>query len=170
MKYRTLCLIILFLLGSAFSTFAQGPRGNSFGFGLILGDPTGATIKYWTNKENAFTASVGSSYYGQIRLGGDYLWHFDAFNSRVVKMYAGPGLVLGFGQSHGGFWWKEDHHKFYYWDDNTSIGVAGRVIFGINIIPKRSPVEIFFELGPLIGISPAFGVNLDAALGIRFYP
>jgi hypothetical protein len=170
MKYIKLSLLSLFLIISASNLFAQGPRGNSFGFGLILGDPTGATIKYWTNNENAFTASIGSSYFGNIRLGGDYLWHFDAFNSRVVKMYAGPGIVLGFGQSHGGFWWGDKHDKFYYWDDTHSVGFAGRVVFGINIIPKRSPIEIFFELGPLIGISPAFGVNLDAAAGIRFYP
>ena len=104
MKYIKLALLSMILIVSASNLFAQGPRGNSFGFGLILGDPTGATIKYWTNNENAFTASIGSSYFGEIRLGGDYLWHFDAFNSRVVKMYAGPGLVVGFGQSHGGFW------------------------------------------------------------------
>jgi hypothetical protein len=147
---------------------AAGPKGNDFGFGLILGDPVGLTIKYWTSNENALDAYLGSSYFGRVRVGTDYLWHFDAFKSNVVKMYAGPGLVLGLGQGHG-IWYKEDHKKFYYWEDNST-GFGARVIFGINVIPKRTPIEIFFELGPLVGISPNYGVNLDAALGIRFYP
>ena len=163
-KY-TLIITIFFLLYS--NSNAQGPRGNAFGFGLILGDPIGLTIKYWTNPENAFDAYIGSSYFGRVRIGADYLWHFDAFNSRVVKMYAGPGLIVGIGQG-SGIYYTEDHGRFYYWNNNN-LGFAARVIFGLNIIPKKTPIEIFFELGPLIGLSPNFGVNLDAALGIRFY-
>jgi hypothetical protein len=147
---------------------AQGPKGKSFGFGLILGDPTGLTINYFTNSENSWDAYIGSSYFGSLRIGGDYLWHFNAFNSNVVKMYAGPGIVLGFGNGTG-IWYKEDHDKFYYWKDN-SFGMGARVIFGANIIPRNTPIEIFFELGPLVGFSPNVGVNIDAALGIRFYP
>jgi hypothetical protein len=45
-----------------------------------------------------------------------------------------------------------------------------RAIFGINVVPTRTPLEIFGELGPLIAFSPGFGVGLDAAVGIRFYP
>ncbi len=161
-------IVLLIISLNVVNLSANGPRGKNFGFGLILGDPVGGTIKYWLNNENALDFYLGSSYFGSLRIGGDYLWHFDAFNSQVVKMYAGPGISLGFG--HGkGIWYKEDKNKFYYWEDGTT-GIAARVIFGLNIIPKRSPIEIFLELGPLIGISPNVGVNIDAAIGIRFYP
>lgn len=168
-KMKILTIFFAIFILSIYDGFAGGPQGNSFGFGFIIGDPTGATIKVWTNNVNAFDAYLGSSYFGRYRLGGDYLWHFNAFNSSVVKMYAGPGLTVGFGNGNG-FWYKVDHHSFYYWNDDNSIGLAGRVIAGINIIPRKTPIEIFLELGMLIGITPSFGVNYEAALGIRFYP
>lgn len=168
-KFAVLALVsLLIICAIANDAYAQGPKGKDFGFGIILGDPLGGTIKYWTSRENAFDAYIGSSYFGSLRVGGDYLWHFDAFHSQVVKMYAGPGIALGFGRGHG-IWFKEDKKKFYYWDEG-SVGIAGRVIVGLNIIPKRTPIEIFLEFGPLIGLAPNFGVNVDAALGIRFYP
>ena len=163
-----LTAILVFFLSVTFSD-AQGPKGKDFGFGLILGDPTGATIKYWTNSENAFDFYVGSSYFGRIRVGGDYLWHFDAFNSNVVKMYAGLGLVVGVGNG-SGIWYKEDKNKFYYWEEDNSLGFGARGLLGINIVPRNVPLEIFFELGPLMGISPNYGFNVDGALGVRFYP
>lgn len=163
-------VVIALLLGFLFisSGNAQGPQGKKFGFGLILGDPTGGTIKYWTNNENAFDFYIGSSYFGKLRIGADYLWHFDAFNSNIVKMYAGLGLAVGVGSGHG-IWYKENKNKFYYWEDD-GIGLGARGLFGINIIPKKVPLEIFLELGPLMGITPNYGVNIDAAIGIRFYP
>ncbi len=133
-----------------------------------MGDPLGLTIKIWTSNENAFDFYLGSSYFGNIRVGGDYLWHFDAFNSNMVKMYAGIGGVVGFGTGHG-IWYKENKDKFYYWDDN-SMGIGARAILGINFIPRRTPLEIFVEFGPLVGLSPNYGVNMDGAIGIRFYP
>ena len=42
-------------------------------------------------------------------------------------------------------------------------------MFGLNIIPKRTPLEFFLEVGPLIGLYP-FGVAVDIAAGVRFYP
>ena len=169
MKKLNFIYILLFIFFlTLFCGNAQGPKGKSFGFGLILGDPSGLTVKYLLNNENSIDGYIGSSYFGNIRIGGDYLWDFDAFNSKIVKMYAGPGLVLGFGNGNGVFY-KADNSKFYYWKDN-GLGIAVRAIIGVNVIPKKTPIEIFFELGPLVGLSPNFGVNIDAALGIRFYP
>ena len=159
---------VLFFIVNSFAN-AQGPNGKAFGFGLIIGDPTGVSIKYYTNNENAFDAYIGTSYFGRLRFGADYLWHFDTFNSRVVKMYAGVGLALGVGNGHG-IWYKEDRNKFYYWQDESTLGFGARALLGLSITPKRTPLEIFFEICPLMGISPNFGINMDAAIGIRFYP
>lgn len=159
------CLLVL----SCTSLAAQGPRGKEFGFGFILGEPTGATIKYWLNKENAIDAAVGGSGYGAIRIHADYLWHFSAFNSDVVKLYIGPGLGVGIGN---GGWGLFYHKGKNYWYERTDGGTAvfGRMAFGANIIPRRSPIEIFVELAPVIGFSPVVGVGVEAALGLRFYP
>jgi len=142
---------------------AQGPGGNSFGFGLVVGDPLGLTVKLWTNPVNAFVFDIGESNFGPTRLDADYLWHFDPFHSRIVKMYAGPGLALAFGSGNGIYGGREFDHG------DNGVGIAARVMFGLNVIPSRTPLEIFLELGPIIGISPG-GAGLDVAAGIRFYP
>jgi hypothetical protein len=142
---------------------AQGPDGRTFGFGLVVFDPLGLTIKIWTNPVNAFTFDIGESDFGPTRVDADYLWHFDAFNSRAVKIIAGPGLCLAFGSGNGIYGGRE------FDDGDHSTGIAARVMFGLNIIPERTPLELFFELGPIIGLSPG-GVGLDLAAGIRFYP
>lgn len=147
---------------------ASGPMDRNFGFGIVFGDPFGATVNYWVTRENSLAAYIGASYFGALRIGGDYLFHFNAFNSQVVKMYAGPGIAVGFGRGRG-IIYSENKNRFYYWEDDQ-VGIATRVIFGVNIIPGRAPFEIFVEAGPLIGISPDVGVNVDASIGIRFYP
>lgn len=140
---RTLFIAVILVFLFTVNSSGKGPNGKDFGFGLIIGDPLGLTIKSWLNNENAFDIYVGSSYFGSIRIGADYLWHFDVFNSRVVNMYAGPGIAFGFGRGRGVFN-KEDKSKFYYWNDNA-FGMGVRAICGINVIPKRTPIELFFE-------------------------
>ena len=163
MKSKFLVIAILALTFSATEGKAQGPGGRTFGFGLVLFDPLGATVKVWTNPVNAFVFDIGASDFGPTRLDADYLWHFDAFHSRVVKMYAGPGLALAFGSGNGIYGGRE------FYNGENGVGIAIRVMFGLNFIPERTPLEIFFEMGPLIGLSPS-GVGFDVAAGIRFYP
>jgi hypothetical protein len=161
-----LTLAIAFLtityISSAFS-----PKGKEFGFGIMIGEPTGLTGKLWVAKDQALAFSVGNSYLGSLRVGVDYLFHFDAFNSKVVNMYGGPGLAFGFGES-GGWWYHDEHNKYWYKKDNE-IGFGVRGVFGINIVPKKTPFEIFAEIGVLVGILPATHTNAEGSLGIRFY-
>ena len=53
-------------------------------------------------------------------------------------------------------------------NNNTGLGVRG--VFGLSVIPYDSPLDIFFEVGLLVGLTPDFGSAVDASLGIRFYP
>ena len=157
--------VMIILIGGFKSTKAQyAPEGKTFGFGIILGDPTGGTAKLWLTRDNALAFHLGASFFGSPRIGVDYLWHFDAFNSNIVNLYAGPGGVIGFGEGHG-FWYKK---KFIR--TGNEIGIGGRAMFGINVVPQRTPLEIFVELGVLIAFIPDFGSAADAAIGVRFYP
>jgi hypothetical protein len=163
---KCLLLLPIALWMSVEPAHAQGPEGKSFGFGIILGTPLGVTVKLWTAPDQAFVADFGGSYFGPLRLQADYLWHFDAFHSSIVKMYAGPGLGLAFGNGGDRFFNNDEDHP----DAQNELGVGVRVMFGVNIIPRRAPVEIFAEVGPLIAFVPNVGVGVDGGVGIRFYP
>lgn len=159
-------ITVCFVFGSIAAS-SQGPRNKDFGFGIILGDPLGLTAKLWLNRENALVADIGASYFGSPRIQVDYLWHMDVFKSQIVKLYAGPGLGLGVGKG-SGIWYRDDRKHWYYRDSNA--GIAVRCMVGLNIIPRNTPLEIFAELGPNIGIAPGFGAAVDVGVGIRFYP
>ncbi|HZW40514.1 MAG TPA: hypothetical protein VFF33_14540 [Ignavibacteriaceae bacterium] len=161
--------IIILLMLLSITEMAQSPQGKKFGFGIILGDPTGGTLKYWTTNQNALVFDIGGSYFGSPRIGVDYLWHFDAFNSNIVKMYAGPGAALGIGEGRR-IWYRNKGGDEFYIRSSGESALALRGVFGINVVPRATPLEMFLDIGVLFGISPGFGTAVDAAIGIRFYP
>ncbi|MBD3411025.1 MAG: hypothetical protein GF419_12575 [Ignavibacteriales bacterium] len=165
MKGFLLVITFIVLVGTL---QAQSP-GKTFGFGLIVGDPTGGTIKLWTGGTNAIAAHVGGSYFGEIRIGADYLWHFNAFNSRMFNLHAGVGGAIGLGDG-GGPLHDANSDNFYNRGDDAGVGIGGRGVVGVNFYTPGAPVEIFLEVGPFIGIVPDVGFAFDGALGARYYP
>ncbi len=160
--FFALLLIVMFV--STLKSFS--PMGRDFGLGLMIGEPTGLTAKIWTHQSTAFALSIGNSYMGNLRIGADYLWHFNAFNSNVINMYVGPGIAIGIGES-GGWWYKNDNK--YWYKQNDEIGVGLRGLLGFNIVPRNTPLEFFGELGLMFGFVPASQSKLEGAVGFRYY-
>src|SRR5262245_49852717 len=98
---RTLPLTLVMVAFSSLAASAAGATdvgySRKFGLGLMLGDPTGLTAKYWVAQKNALDFGIGfASYgyrardcwtdslgrvrcdrygYGHTSLNVDYLWH-----------------------------------------------------------------------------------------------
>ncbi|MHB8930462.1 MAG: hypothetical protein ACYC4T_00790 [Melioribacteraceae bacterium] len=140
-------------------------QDRGFGIGVILGEPTGLSAKLWTSNVNAFDFGLGVSvggdrisYSGNYNNGSrvhfhmDYLWHsFNAISaSERFPLYYGIG---GRFNSGGGY--------------DGSIGVRG--VFGIAWFPHSTPIDVFFELVPVLQLTSSFGFGIDAGLGIRYF-
>ncbi len=162
-KYLILIILALFLCKF---TEAQtySPYGKQFGFGIMVGDPIGATLKFWTMDRHAFVVDIGASYFGSPRIGVDYLWHFNAFRDQMWNLYAGPGGAIGVGEGNG-FWYKGSYVRA-----SGSVGIGARGVVGVDFVPRDAPIEAFFELGVLLALAPDFNSGVDVGLGIRFYP
>lgn len=145
-------LLIAALLFAGPTLFAQQPMNRDIGVGVMFGEPSGFTAKFWTAYNEAFVTSVGVSRFDNIRLGLDYLWHFNAFRSDVVGLYVGPGVAVG--AIHNS---SEDR-------------VGARGVLGMNIVPRSTALEIFLEAGPLVTLSPSLKSSMDVAAGLRIYP
>lgn len=161
-------LIIILAMFSFGTLSAQSPKNRDLGFGIVIGDPLGLTLKYWMERDFALNAYLGSSYFGAARLGADFLWHFEPFRSKMFNLYAGPGITIGLGDE-GGVIYKKKNDNWYYRDEG-SVGIGVRGMFGLNFVPRNTPLEIFVEVGTMIGMIPDFGAGFDSAIGIRFYP
>jgi hypothetical protein len=165
MKKNIIIIVVILIFILDFSALhAQSPRRKTFGFGVIVGDPTGGTLKFFTQRNNAFVIDFGSSYFGSPRIGVDYLWQFNAFNSDIANLYAGAGGTIGFGRGDG-FYYKDKYIR-----GKNNVGLGARGILGVNFIPRRTPLEIFFEVGVLLAVTPDFGSSADVGVGMRFYP
>jgi len=153
--------VLIIILSKPIAAQDQG-----FGIGLILGEPTGISAKYWTSKVNAFDFGVGVAVGGdRINYEGDYnsdesrfhfhmdyLWHsFNAItSSESFPLYYGIGARLNTG---GGY--------------DASLGARG--VFGIAWFPKSTPIDVFVELVPVLQITPSVGFGIDAGIGVRYF-
>jgi hypothetical protein len=116
-------------------------RGDRWAFGVMLGDPTGLTLKRYLGR-NAFDAYLGFWAPG-LRLGADFLWNLGRLvRSPKVDMdlYVGAGAFGGAlsGPCGPGF---------------ISCGggegyVGGRMPFGAELILKEAPVTFGAEIAP----------------------
>ncbi|MDX1638162.1 MAG: hypothetical protein R3281_09345 [Balneolaceae bacterium] len=133
---------------------AQNPEGK-FGLGLMVGEPTGISLKYWKSQDRAIDGGVAWSLgqYEALHLHADYLWHnysvFDDVEEGQLPVYYGAGgrIVLD--------------------DDDAVIGV--RIPVGINYLFEESPVGAFLELAPTINLAPSTNFDVGGALGVRIH-
>jgi hypothetical protein len=148
MKRQLGALILLFFVAA--SGLAQD-RG--FGLGVILGEPTGLSGKYWTSSNNAIDAGLAWSFRhdGFLHVHADYLWHFPLHTETDERFtfYTGVGGRFGI-VSH-----------------DALVGV--RVVGGFAFWPKNTPLDIFAEIAPIIDLAPATELSANGGVGIRFF-
>jgi hypothetical protein len=145
---------ILCLIFSTNSATAQSKDGK-LGVGLMIGEPTGISLKYWQSQRNAIDGGIAWSLgqYDALHLHADYLWHsytvFDDVEEGELPVYYGIGgrLVL---------------------TDNDSV-LGLRVPVGMNYLFEEAPVGLFLELAPTLNLAPSTDFDIGGALGVRIY-
>ncbi len=149
MKKGVLILSIAIVLCSGVAR----SQDKDFGLGVILGEPTGISAKKWLDDKSALDGAVAWSLVtpSSFHLHADYLFHdFNIFNVKKGKLplYFGIGFRIRIG-------------------DEDRIGI--RVPVGICYIFEQSPLDIFFELGPVLDLTPATKLRLTSSVGIRYF-
>ena len=152
----------------------SGGGSHGTGIGIMLGEPTGFTLKSWLSSQTAFDVGVSYSWNGYLVLLADYLWHFPhAFGSAPLTPYLGAGLSLFVDTRSGpddGYFWRYGN-RYYYRDDRSSVAMGFRVPIGLELTPRNVPLGIFAEIAPGLGVgfnSGLFGF-VQGAIGIRYY-
>ena len=147
MKKIFILAIILTCVSSVYSQY------KGFGFGIILGEPTGISAKHWIDRNTAVDGAIAWSYVdgGAFHIHGDYLLH----NFSLISVEKGKlPFYYGIGA------------RIKTLDDVT-LGV--RVPLGLSYIFSDVPVDLFVELAPLLDLIPKTNFRINAAVGGRFY-
>jgi len=147
---KILSYLIFIIIISA--SFIQA-QNKGFGLGVIVGEPTGVSFKYWTDSNSAFDGAVAWSFIdgGALHLHADYILH--SFN--LIRVASGS---LPFYYGIGG------RIKFL---DDAGIGV--RVPVGLAYLFGGTPIDIFFEVVPILDLAPKTDFKINAAIGGRYF-
>lgn len=148
---KTFFLLLLTGLLVFTNTHAQE---NKFGVGVMLGAPTGFSAKYWLSEENALDFGLAYSFVesgNAVSLHADYLYH----ESRWFPRFERLDFYYGFGA------------RIRSNSNQTSLGIRG--VAGLALMLKEAPVDIFVEFAPVFKLIPSTALNLDCAIGARYY-
>lgn len=147
-QIKLLSMFLLLLFVSMVKAQSSGP-----GLGIIVGEPTGISFKYWTSSTTAFDAALAWSFIdeGAFHIHGDYLFH----NMRLISV-------------------PEGKLPFYYGigariktANDTKLGV--RVPLGLAYLFQNAPIDIFLEIVPILDLTPKTDFGINAALGARYF-
>jgi hypothetical protein len=132
------------------------PGEKRLGVGVIVGEPTGASVKYWLNDTLAVDGAAGWSFHdhSDLVIQGDLLWHdFDLLpvSHGRLPVYVGAGGLARF---------RNDHY------DNQ---VGLRVPVGVSYMFDNAPVDIFAEVAPVLDVAPNLRGEITGGIGIRYW-
>jgi hypothetical protein len=130
------------------------PTGR-FGVGLILGEPSGVSLKYFWNETMAIDGAVGWSFHREtdLYLHSDVLWHnFELFPvaKGQLPLYLGVGGRV-----------KIREHE------EDRLGV--RVPIGVSYIFEDLPLDIFAEVAPVLDFTPSTRGGFTLGIGARWW-
>lgn len=155
MKCKMAIIVLLLAVGSA-----NARMQDAVGLGFIIGEPTGLSLKYWLDEERAIDGAAAWSYSenDSFQLHGDYLIHdYELLDAREMPVYYGIGARLKL---------KDDEGRGRN-EDDAIFGI--RVPVGITYLFDDAPLDLFFEIVPVLDIAPDVELDINAAVGLRFY-
>ncbi len=168
--------IVLIVAGWASSALAQDEEGPTdgagssstvqkgvFGLGLIVGEPTGLSGKYYLGDDTAVDFAIGGAFFQRgIQVHADYLWHpwiLEQKEAFVLPAYIGLGARFIIVNARGTT------------DDHFRMGI--RLVIGVLFDFTNVPLDVFVEVAPVgdyrTKLDSKFGVGLNAGAGARYY-
>jgi len=147
---RKFLFIVFVFIALSSQNFTQD---KGIGIGIILGEPTGISAKYWTHSTGAFDGAAAWSFIdeGAFHIHVDYLLH----NFDLIKV-------------------PEGRLPFYYGiggriKASKDARIGARVPLGLAYLFNNAPVDIFLEIVPLLDLVPKTSFTINAAIGARYY-
>ncbi len=160
MKQVRLSILVVSVIAVALASISPQAKGQiapidagDMELGILLGEPTGLSWKYWTTGNAAIDLGVAWSFGdgGNFHLHGDYLFHnFDFFevDSGSLPIYVGIG------------------GRVRLEDDDSRVGL--RVAIGLEYILESNPFSFFFEVAPIVDFLPETEADVNGGIGVRY--
>lgn len=124
-------------------------QAKSLGVGIIVGEPTGICFKIPQAANGSVILAAAWSLDNFMHLHADYIVdNRTLITDYAVAVYYGLGVRL-------------------ITNNDPQIGI--RIPIGINYQIANSPLDVFFELAPILNLIPNTDFDINAAIGLRFF-
>jgi hypothetical protein len=147
-------ILLLLIACATLASAGASAQDQGFGIGMILGEPTGVSMKNWLTHKTAFDLAVAWSFSGRddaLHIHGDYLIH--DFSLIPVDKGQFP-LYFGIGG------------RIKFSDD---VNVAVRIPVGLDYLFADAPVDIFIEVAPMLELTPDTDFDMNGGVGVRYF-
>jgi hypothetical protein len=146
----------LALLGLLLATPARAQEARTFGLGLIIGDPTGVSAKGFLSADHAIDGAVGLGLIGghDLIVQADFLWLFpiQRWSSATLDLHLGVGPKLGIKDKGGG-----------------EIRLGARAPIGMSVMFLEAPFDVFVEVAAGLWVVKDVKLDVDVAIGGRYW-
>lgn len=145
-----LALILVMVWGFQLqNASAQGSTGD-FGIGLMLGEPSGVSVKSWLGSTTAFDVGAAWSLGEReaLHMHADFLGHSWFKKNEQLAFYYGIGGRIIF-------------------DEDAHAGI--RAPLGLTYVFESIPFDLFIEAVPILDVTPEVELAGNGAVGIRYY-
>ena len=144
-------LLILFAGLSANDLKAQDTNGGNTGLGIMIGEPSGISLKSWFNSKNSVDFGLAWSLSGNddIYVHADYQWYqwLDVEKGNLALFYGIGGRAI--------------------FSNDTFVGA--RIPLGLTYLAPEAPLEFFLEVAPVLNLIPDTDGDADGGIGVRYY-
>ncbi|MCH8549106.1 MAG: hypothetical protein LAT80_09520 [Balneolaceae bacterium] len=149
--YTTLLAISIGLLTGLYSTADAQDRYSGTELGIILGEPTGISAKFWQSDRTAIDAALAWSFgrNESVHLHADYLIHnWMDVEDGSLAIYYGLGARALFA-------------------NNSRFGA--RIPVGLQYIFPATRLGMFFEVAPTFDLVPETKFGVNGGIGVRVF-
>lgn len=149
-------VIVFFSLALCLSANQVFAQRQGVGLGVIVGEPTGLSLKSWFSSSTALDLAAAWSFgdYEAFQFHLDYVFHHPRLIEANFPFYYGLGGRLKLKDTH---------------DDESDAHIGVRFPLGLVYLFREAPLDFFIEVVPILDLAPETDVNLNAAVGMRFY-
>ena len=134
---------------------------GTIGVGLILGEPSGVSVKVYMQDDRAIQGAFGASFYADAwQAHAEYVFHPWILQDRdtfVLPLYLGPGVrFMRYNGGSGG---------------NATFAAGLRAVVGLLFDFKNVPLDVFAEVGGVVeyDFTNGAGLGINIGAGARFY-
>jgi len=150
---RTFFSLALLFFCAIYTNIVSQDRG--FGAGIMFGEPTGLSAKYWLDDKRALDFGLAYSFLStnnSMAIHCDYVFHnLDLIDSEIrIPVYYGFGARLRVGGT----------------NKNT---LSARGVIGVLYHFPKESIDVFFEVAPAFNLFPKTVMNIDSAIGARYF-